>query len=93
MKFNQLVQSLLLEMPHISFHSGEKVLNVNLEMEKFQKDYEGFLNHVRLIISKLGNEEAFKDFKKELEENKQFLLYLNKMFQKSMDDFFNDLNY
>jgi len=93
MKFNQLVQSILLEMPHISFHSGEKVLNVDLEMEKFQKDYEGFLNHVRLIISKLGNEEAFKDFKKELEENKQFLLYLNKMFQKSMDDFFNDLNY
>lgn len=93
MKFNQLVESLLLEMPHISFHSGEKVLNVNLEMEKFQKDYEGFLNHVRSILAKFNNEMAIEDFKNELKENKQFILYLDKLYQKNIDGFFTDLNF
>ena len=44
MKFDILVNSLLIEMPHISFGSDSgKVLNIDLNMEKFQQNYVGFV--------------------------------------------------
>lgn len=91
MKFDNLVESILLEMPHVSFNSKGKILNINLEMEKFQNNYEGFIQHAKDLINKIGSPEAQEDFKKELESNKQFALFLEKLFRKSFDSFIFDL--
>lgn len=92
MKFNTLVESLLLEMPHVSFDSRGRVLNVNLEIEKFQNNYEGFITHVKNIVLKMNDTQIKSDFFKELEQNKQLELYLNKLFQKDFDQFLMDVS-
>jgi hypothetical protein len=91
MKFHALVESILLEMPHVSFSSEGKVLNVNLEIEKFQNDYNAFVNHVKGIILKIPNEKIKNDFFEELEQNKQLKLFLNKLYQKEFDQFLMDI--
>jgi hypothetical protein len=92
MKFDTLVESILLEMPHISFDSRGKVLNINLEMEKFQKDYGAFVNHVKNIIMKMTDDQVKNDFFEELKQNKQLSLYLNKLYQKELDQFLLDVS-
>jgi len=92
MKFDTLVESILLEMPHISFDSRGKVLNINLEMEKFQKDYSAFVNHVKNIIMKMTDDQVKNDFFEELKQNKQLSLYLNKLYQKEFDQFLLDVS-
>jgi hypothetical protein len=92
MKFDNLVESLLMEMPHISFSSnGGKVLNIDLKMEKFQQNYVGFIEHVKNIFLKINDEMVKNDFLKELKLNKHFNLSLNKMFQKNYQSFLNDI--
>jgi hypothetical protein len=93
MKFDLFVEQLLTEMPHVSFSSSGSVLNIDLKMEKYQNDYSGFLNYVKNILSKINSDEVKQDFKKELEQNKQFLLYLNKIFKKDFESFLMDVNF
>lgn len=87
MKFNTLVDKLLLETPHASFNYGGKIFNIDLEMEKYQNNYEGFLQHIKNLLSKMGNDSVKKQFKNELLSSKQFILFLEKLFQKSFDQF------
>jgi hypothetical protein len=92
MKFDNLVESLLMEMPHISFSSnGGKVLDIDLKMEKFQQNYVGFIDHVKNILTKINDETVKNDFLKELKLNKYFNLSLNKMFQKNYQSFLTDI--
>jgi hypothetical protein len=92
MKFDNLVESLLMEMPHISFSSnGGKVLDIDLKMEKFQQNYVGFIEHVKNIFLKINDEVIKNDFLKELKLKKHFNLSLNKMFQKNYQSFLNDI--
>lgn len=88
MKFDQLVESLLLEMPHIAFNSNGKVLKIDLKMEDFQNDYEGFLNHFLDLYNKSGS--AKNDFVNELKDNKIFNLWLEKLFQIDFEKFQQD---
>lgn len=93
MKFDNLVESLLMEMPHVSFSSsGGKVLNIDLNMEKFQQNYIGFVDHVKNILLKINDETVKNDFLKELKLNKYFGLALNKMFQKNYQSFLTDIS-
>lgn len=85
MKFDQLVESLLLEMPHIAFNSNGKVLKIDLRMEDFQNNYNGFLNYFLDLYKKSGS--AQQDFVNELKENKVFNLWLEKMFQIDFETF------
>lgn len=88
MKFDKLVESFLLEMPHIAFNSNGKILKIDLEMEGFQNNYEGFLNHFLDLYKKSGT--AQKDFVNELKENKVFNLWLEKLFQIDFEKFQQD---
>jgi len=87
MKFDTLVEKLLLETPHASFNHSGKIFNIDLEMEKYQNNYEGFIQHVKNLLIKIGNNNVKKEFKNELLSNKQFILFLEKLFQKSFDQF------
>jgi hypothetical protein len=87
MKFDTLVEKLLLEMPHASFNYGGKIFSVDLEMEKYQNNYEGFIQHVKNLLVKINNDNVKKEFKNELLNSKQFILFLEKLFQKSFDQF------
>ena len=88
MKFDQLVESLLLEMPHIAFNSNGKILKIDLKMEDFQNNYDGFLNHFLNLYKKSGS--AQQDFVNELKENKVFNLWLEKLFQIDFEKFQQD---
>ena len=92
-KYNQLTYNVLNEMPHIAFHGGGKFHQYDLEIEKFQNNYEGFISHVRnTILDKMtGDEEAANSFFGELEENQTFGLMLKRVFVKTFQDFKNDL--
>lgn len=87
MKFDILVEQLLLEMPHASFNFNGRVFNIDLKMEKYQNNYEGFIQHVKNLLVKMGNDNLKKEFKNELLNSKQFILFLEKLFQKSFDQF------
>jgi hypothetical protein len=93
MKFDLMVSELLNEMPHIGFSDKGSTIGIDLEMEKFQKDYDGFLNHVKQIIFKLNSDSAKQTFLKELKLNKPFNLFLNKLYSKDYNSFLSDLNY
>lgn len=87
MKFNTLVEKLLLETPHASFNYGGKIFNIDLEMEKYQNNYEGFIQHTKNLLIKMDSDSVKKEFKNELLNNKQFILFLEKLFQKSFEQF------
>lgn len=92
MKFDILVNSLLMEMPHISFGSDSgKVLNIDLNMEKFQQNYVGFVEYVKSLLLKINDQKIKDNFIKELKLNKPFNLFLNKLFQKNYQSFITDI--
>lgn len=92
-KYDQLTYDILNEMPHIAFNGGGKFHQYDLEIEKFQKDYDGFINHVRnTILNKMrDNDDAANTFFEELESNQTFILMLKRIFSKTFQEFRDNL--
>ena len=100
-KFQKIYESVLLEMPHISFELGGENYCFDLELENHTRDWYGLL---RLIHNLLGSN-AVKDkygnvleldthdkktaFLEELRENPTFNLFLKKHYNKTFDDLLN----
>lgn len=78
-------------MPHTSFNLHGKIVAIDLEMEKFQNNYDGFIQHVKGIISKMNSDEAKNKFIEELKVNKHLNLFITKLYNKKIDQFFNDI--
>jgi hypothetical protein len=96
-KFDKIYRTLITEMPHISFNAGGKFHTVDIGFEKYYRNYEGFLGHIQEIINNLNgvdgqdSQEQRKTFLQELHDNPQFVLYLQKYFNKRFDQFESDL--
>ena len=89
MKFNKKIKDILLEMPHIGFNTNSKMITFDFKVEKFQKNYEGFLNHVKNFMSTLENDQAYQEFFNEINSNDQLALSLKKFYPSIYGDLIN----
>lgn len=87
MKYDALVSLLLTEMPHTSFNHNGKIVSIDLEIEKFQNNYDGFVQHIKDVFSKISDETAKNKLMEELKLNRHLNLYLNKLFQTDFKSF------
>jgi hypothetical protein len=97
-KFQSLYESLLLEMPHISFEVGGNHYDFDFELEKHQKDWFGLVRLMHNILAsksvkdKYGNvlrletKEQKHRLVEELRNNQTFNLFLKRFYNKSFDD-------
>ena len=97
-KFQNLYESLLLEMPHISFVLQGKHFDFDLELEKHQKDWFGLVRLMHNILAsnsvkdKYGNvlnlstREEKEAFVEELRSNLMFNTFIKRFYNKTFDD-------
>lgn len=97
-KFQNLYESLLLEMPHISFEMNGKHFDFDLELEKHQKDWYGLVRLMHNILGsksvkdKYGNvlslstREEKETFIEELRNNPMFNAFIKRFYNKDFDD-------
>jgi len=97
-KFQNLYESLLLEMPHISFEKNGKHFDFDLELEKHQKDWYGLVRLMHNILGsnsvkdKYGNvlslqtPEEKEAFVEELRNNPMFTTFIKRFYNKDFND-------
>lgn len=97
-KFQSLYESLLLEMPHISFELQGKHFDFDLELEKHQKDWYGLVRLMHNILGsnsvkdKYGNvlnlstREEKEAFVEELRNNPMFNAFIKRFYNKTFED-------
>jgi hypothetical protein len=91
MRFDTLVEQLLTEMPHLSFDHRGQIFSVDLKIEDFKMNYDGFVQYVKNIFNKLNNEDAKNKFIEELKQNKHLNLALEKMFNIKFENFLQNI--
>jgi hypothetical protein len=97
-KFQKLYESLLLEMPHISFEVGGKLYDFDFELEKYQRDWYALVRLMHNILGsnvvkdkygnvlKLNTREQKERLVEELRGNPYFNAFLKKFYNKSFDE-------
>lgn len=97
-KFQNLYESILLEMPHISFDLQGKHFDFDLELEKHQKDWYGLVRLMHNILGSksvedkygnvlnLGSKEEKEAFIEELRNNPFFNAFIKKFYNKTFND-------
>lgn len=101
MKFNQKVNQLLTEMPHIGFNTNNQMITFDFKIEKFLNRYNDFLTYVKGWMSQnLHDESDIQGFKDEIVSNDQLGLSLIQRFKNefgrlnkkaAIEQFVNDL--
>jgi hypothetical protein len=100
-KFQRLYESLLTEMPHISFEIKGKHFDFDLEMEKHQKDWFGLVRLMHNVLSSNSIEDKYNNvltlntreekeaFVEALRHNPTFNAFLKRFYNKTFDDLIN----
>jgi hypothetical protein len=97
-KFQRLYESLIFEMPYVSFELQGKRFDFDLELEKHQKDWFGLVRLIHNILGsksvkdkydnvlRLQTREEKESFLEELRNNTMFNSFLKRFYNKSFDE-------
>lgn len=92
MKFNKLIKTILKESPVAAFSTKEGLpVNIDLRIkDQYATNYEGFIDYIKIEMSKLQDPDLQNRFIEELKANDEFQKCLEHFYQKRLEEFFAD---